>query len=184
MIQVYGEIQTGQDPVSASYSIDGESPTSQSEIGVDQNSTLVSQVLYSSPDLTLGSHELNITVLNTGKNRQYKPWFFAVHNTVQPSQTSGVSPSSTGTNDSSNASNTSHGGHTDVGAIVAGVLGGLLLVTIVIFGILYFRKRRATRGLFVAIHRALAFVWLTIRMQISTLDLEWMMACLSLNKVS
>ena len=143
-IQVFGEIQTGSDPVSASYSIDNGTPTTNSEEGVDQTTELVSQTLYSSPNLPFGNHELNLTVLNTGKNRQYKPWYFAVYNSTAPSPTSSASPSSTSTNTdvSNNSGQSSSGGHTDVAAIVAGVLAGVLFVALIIFGVLFFRRRR------------------------------------------
>ena len=131
-IQVFGEIQSGSDPVSASYSIDNGPSTYNSEEGVDSAELLVSQTLYISPDLPFGDHDLNLTVLNTGKARQYKPWYFAVYN----------STALLADHSSNQADNHSH---LSIGGIVGSASGALVLILLITFGIVRYSRRRRMR---------------------------------------
>lgn len=90
-------------------------------------------VLFESPILGPGPHNLTIDVLETGDNRSYTLWSFF----VKP-----VGESKSSMLDDNRGSN--HHSHTNMstGAIVGSIVGAFVLVLFITIGIVYFSRRR------------------------------------------
>lgn len=153
-VEVISEVPTGNDPLVANYTIDDGTPTTRSEVGVDSSGGIQSATLFASPQMEYGSHKLDISVLQTGGDRNYVLYYFAIFNGTENSGTSSSAsssstaplPSNTSQTDDAGAANTHHS--TNTTAIVAGVLGGLLFVAAILLGFLFYKRRRRTKGVY------------------------------------
>ena len=146
----------GQDPLVANYILDNASPVTKSEVAIDQSTPIGPEVLFESPVVELGPHSLNINVVQTGGDRNYALWYFAIFNTTSESGGGSVSPTSSGTLPSSSAtlpqsvtSQTSSLTETPdrrsvaVGAIIGGTVGSFFVVAAILL-IWLLRIRRAS----------------------------------------
>ena len=137
-IYVFGLLPPGEEPVSANYSIDGGHSIRRSLSGSPNDVSFLGNItLFMSPRLRYGSHNISIVVDETGQNgRNYTLDFFEV---VQPKvDTLDQVPSSTQTPTASRS-------QTNVAAIVGGVLGTLLLLSITL-GFFFWARRRKVRS--------------------------------------
>lgn len=144
-IEVVGQVNSGQDPVVANYTIDDSSPTNRGEVGVDQSSSIDSETFFASPEVEYGSHTLNVTVLQTGRDRNYVIWYFAIFNGTASiggsNQTSSAVPFPSGTGRATDDTATSDARNSDTAAILGGTLGGLLFVAVILLCFLLYKQR-------------------------------------------
>ncbi|OCB90020.1 hypothetical protein A7U60_g2781 [Sanghuangporus baumii] len=77
-IQVLGMIQPGEDVIRANYSIDGGDPTTRRVPGLSQDVPLYNQMLYASPILDDGYHNLTVQMVEIGNGRNYSFQMFNV----------------------------------------------------------------------------------------------------------
>ena len=135
-IYVFGLLPPGEEPVSANYSIDGGPSTRNSLSGSPYEVSFLGNFsLFVSPQLQNGTHNISIVVDETGQNgRNYALDYFEV---VRPRVgTLHQFPSSARTQ-------TARRSETNVTAIVGGVLGALLFLTITLGLFLWARRRKA-----------------------------------------
>jgi hypothetical protein len=107
----------------ATYSIDGQTPTSFSLSGAP--GLLLNQIMFQTPQLSSGSHKLDIVYQG---NSQSTPLTLTALLVQLGNPATRVAPSA------HNSSN--------LGPIIGGVVGGLALLILAIFGCLFLRRRR------------------------------------------
>ncbi|EJC99242.1 uncharacterized protein FOMMEDRAFT_160839 [Fomitiporia mediterranea MF3/22] len=128
-IKVMGITPTGQGSLTANYSIDGGQPSMASMPIITQSSPLFFQQVFLSPNTTLGNHNITITVLETGTDRNFS--FQSL--TVSQGDVSSI------THHHSEDRN-EHG--TNVTAIVVGVLGTVIFLLFIALVLFYLSRRR------------------------------------------
>ena len=138
----------------ATYSIDGQTPTSFS-LGGGATGELLNQIMFQTPRLSSGSHRLDVVYQG---NSQSTPLTLNVL-IVQPRESStssilsGSGIQTTDTRASGlltsliSAATTLPSGNSahnssNIGPIIGGVVGGLVLLVLAIFGCFFFRRRR------------------------------------------
>ncbi|KAL5522751.1 hypothetical protein ACEPAG_8769 [Sanghuangporus baumii] len=132
-IQVLGMIQSGEDVVRANYSIDGGDPTTGRVPGLSQDVPLYFQMLYTSPILDDGYHNLTVQMVETGNGRNYSFQAFKVL--------------TDGDDKKSRGQNISHDHHRQFGssmtaAVVGAVLGSTIFLLLAFQAAFYLRRRR------------------------------------------
>ncbi|KAI5121723.1 hypothetical protein M0805_002116 [Coniferiporia weirii] len=125
-ISVLGNIPTGQDKLAANYSVDDGFPVYRAEPALAQNSSLVNQMLFISEILPVGQHNITINAINGTGDRNYTITDFLV-STMENTEEKPVKKK-------------------NVGAIVGGVLGALIFLSLLFLGSFYvWRKRRISQ---------------------------------------
>ncbi|KAH8113966.1 hypothetical protein DFH11DRAFT_1689313 [Phellopilus nigrolimitatus] len=126
-VQVIGEIPPGQSNLSAKYIIDEGEPQYTTQPTIAQNTSFTNQVLFVSPALSFGIHNISINVTQTGGDRNYTLWSFDVL---------------TKDTEAANAMNKNK----NVGAIVGAVLGAVVFLLLLLLAACYiWRRRRRSR---------------------------------------
>ena len=116
------------------YTIDNGEPVMRTQPALPGKTASNHSVLFLSPTLDLGPHNLTIDVLRTGTNRRFTLTSYFVFS------------NNSGSNSLEENHDNGHGDnnhtHMSVGAIVGSVLGALVLVLFITLGIIYISRRR------------------------------------------
>ncbi|KAL5522750.1 hypothetical protein ACEPAG_8768 [Sanghuangporus baumii] len=132
-IQVLGMVQPGEDAIRANYSIDGGDPTTRRVPGLSQHVPLYFQMLYTSPILDDGYHNLTVQMVETGNGRNYSFQMFKVLTDGDDKKSQQMDMSKSYHHGSSNA---------NAAAIVGGVLGSVIFLLLAFLLAFYFWRRR------------------------------------------
>ncbi|KAL5498973.1 hypothetical protein ACEPAH_1491 [Sanghuangporus vaninii] len=136
-IQVLGMIQPGEDVIRANYSIDGGDPTPRRVPGLSQDVPLYNQMLYTSPILDDGYHNLTVQMVEIGNGRNYS---FQMFNVLTAGSNKTENNQQMATNDDGDHDH--HHGDSKTAAIVGGVLGSIIFFLLSFLLAFYFWRRR------------------------------------------
>ncbi|EJC99243.1 uncharacterized protein FOMMEDRAFT_136591 [Fomitiporia mediterranea MF3/22] len=141
-IKVSGIIPTGQGQLVANYSIDDGPPSTSQLSVISQSTPLLFQQFFMSPNLTLDNHTITITVLQTGFDRNYTFEMFTVWPDTMDDSTSDKSTQQGASDNGSQQDTDGTGRGKNTAAIVGGVLGTVIFLSLCLLGVFYFWKRR------------------------------------------
>ncbi|KAI5116994.1 hypothetical protein M0805_001491 [Coniferiporia weirii] len=117
-VQVVGDIPAGKDKLTSDYIIDDDPPVSGEVPILAQNFSLHHRVLFSSEILSEGQHRIIINAINSTGDRNFTITKFLITTIKNP------------VNDR------------NVGAIVGGIVSALIVLSLLLLGAFYFRRRR------------------------------------------
>ncbi|PFH48040.1 hypothetical protein AMATHDRAFT_6166 [Amanita thiersii Skay4041] len=145
-IAAFGRVQNttqGTDLPAATFSIDNGDPVAYNPVSPNQNSTLYQVLVYRSPELSLGQHTLTLQARDN--NPLLIDFFmYAQPDNLPSSVAGGVGVTSTGSA-TNTASPSNNGSDVPVGAIVGGVVAGVLGVLVLAI-VAFWLWRKKTRS--------------------------------------
>ncbi|KAK7021844.1 hypothetical protein VNI00_017237 [Paramarasmius palmivorus] len=159
-VSLYGFNEGDPDPYAAStarYNIDGSheinfvSPASRpSPANHSGRIDHFNELLFTSPDLDPGTHDLTVTFTDMPTGKEWIQWLTIDYFYVTASAGTGADGEKSGSTSggskpgeqSGSASGGSESGKTPVGAIVGGVVGGVAVLVLLGLGVFFFLRRR------------------------------------------
>lgn len=118
----------------ATYSVDGKTPVNFLLQGLPANSgTIYNQKFFETEQFTQGNHQIIVLFEGNGQTTPLTLDYLVIQNGTSPQNTTASSPPANSLSQNKGKSN--------IGAIVGGVVGALVLIILAILGYLYIRRR-------------------------------------------